>query len=361
MNSERTDSSLRGSSSSHAPCSRTPRAATSPAWGSPAARHARTPYIVHPECHRDRDPVGGEFIEDQRYICTGSRQIVRRIANSAEGRRFATTSPGETIGRVEAFLLETDERYGLDAIGVASFGPVNVEPDQPRYGWTTGTPKPGWANPKLLERLPTASRVPTALLSDVSGAALGEQRWGAARDTPSVAYATFGTVVGVGIVAGGRVLHGNGYPELGHLLVRQHPFDDFVGSCPFHRDCLEGLAAGPSVLARWGADTSHLDPRVRQQAFEILGFYIAQTVATVAYSTAESRARRRCVESARSPRRGTSSANLCNGRPMAEHAISADPFDFMAEPALGDLSGVFGAIAAAIAPSCAIAPSVEGI
>jgi fructokinase len=266
-----------------------------------------------------------------------------------ESRRFPTTTPSETISSIESFLVEADATHGLDALGIATFGPVNVDPALPRYGWITGTPKPGWANTKLLERLGTAARVPTALLSDVSGAALGEQRWGAGRDVRSVAYATFGTGVGVGVVVDGRVLHGNGFPEFGHLLVRRHPLDEYAGGCPFHGDCLEGLAAGPSVRARWGADSSHLHPRTERLAFEILGYYIAQTVAAVAYSTGVQRVvvgggvlkAPGLLDEARRQ------LPVVTGGPLAGHAISADPYDFIVPPALGDLSGVLGAVAAA--------------
>lgn len=286
---------------------------------------------------------------------TGGTKVICGIADPSapgtliESTRFPTTSPRETIGRIRAFLTEVDERHGLDAVGVATFGPVNVEPALARYGWITGTAKPGWANTELLERLDPSHSWPVSLMSDVTGAALGEQRWGAGRDVPSVAYATFGTGVGVGVVVDGRVLQGNGYPEFGHLLVRRHPLDDYAGSCPFHGDCLEGLAAGPSVLARWGTDSSHLHPRIRQQAFEILGFYIAQVVATAAYSTGVQRVvlgggvlkAPGLLEEARGQ------LSVVTGGPGAGHPIAADPFDFMVPPELGDLSGVFGAIAAA--------------
>lgn len=286
---------------------------------------------------------------------TGGTKVVCTVVDPAnplspvETRRFPTTSPSETIARIEAFVVEAEAVHGVGALGIASFGPVNVEPGRPRYGWITGTSKPGWANTDLLDRLPAAARLPTALLSDVSGAALGEQRWGAGRGTASLAYATFGTGVGVGVVVGGRVLHGNGSPEVGHLLVRRHPLDDHVGSCPFHGDCLEGLAAGPSVFARWGADSSSLPARLRPHAFEILGSYIAQAVAAVAYVTGVERvvvgggvlhadglldeARRQLA--------------VVTGGPMAGHPISADPFDFLVAPELGSLSGALGAAAAA--------------
>ena len=290
-------------------------------------------------------------------IETGGTKVVCGVAEASVPtelvmeRRFPTTTPGETIAGIVGFLREADEAVGLDAVGLASFGPVNVDQGRARYGWITGTSKPGWANTKLVERVAAQVSFPIGIVSDVSGAALGEQRWGAGRDVGSLAYATFGTGVGVGVVIDGSVLHSNGAPEVGHLLVRRHPLDDHVGSCPFHGDCLEGLAAGPSVLARWGSDTSHLAPRVQQDAFEILGFYIAQAVAAVAYTTGVERvivgggvlkapglldeARRQLA--------------VVTGGPSAGHPITADPWDFIVPPALGDRSGVLGAVAVAAA------------
>ncbi|ROP49149.1 MULTISPECIES: ROK family protein [unclassified Rathayibacter] len=288
-------------------------------------------------------------------IETGGTKVACGVSDPADPtellmtRRFPTTSPGETISRIVEFIRDADDALGLDAVGIASFGPVNVDPDRERYGWITGTSKPGWANTKLLERVSQQVAKPLALLSDVSGAALGEQQWGAGRDVTSVAYATFGTGVGIGVVIRGHVLHSNGAPEVGHLLVRRHPFDDFAGCCPFHGDCLEGLAAGPAVQARWGTDSSHLPSRIRGEAFEILGFYMAQAIAAIAYSTGVERvvvgggvlnapglldeARRQLA--------------AVTGGPLAGHPISSDPWDFVVPPALGERSGVLGAIAAA--------------
>jgi len=288
-------------------------------------------------------------------IETGGTKVVCGIVDPSTpaqlvySRRFPTTTPSETIGRIGAFLRDAHELHGIDALGIASFGPVNVEPARSHYGWITGTGKPGWTNTDLLERIGLAARVPTVLLSDVSGAALGEQRWGAGRDMPSVGYATFGTGVGVGIVVDGQVLHGNGYPEFGHLLVRRHPLDDYAGNCSFHGDCLEGLAAGPAVFDRWGADSSHLDPRLERQAHEILGFYIAQTVATAAFITGVQRVvvgggvlkAEGLLDEARRQ------LAMVTGGPLAGHSIATDPFDFMVPPTLGDCSGVIGAAAAA--------------
>jgi fructokinase len=288
-------------------------------------------------------------------IETGGTKVVCGIADRAapqvvlEERRFPTTTPTETIDAINAFLAEVARTAPVDALGVASFGPINVSPDRPRYGWITRTPKPGWADTALLERIPLAAEVPTAILSDVSGAALGEQRWGAGAGHRSIAYATVGTGVGVGLVVDGAVLHGNGYPELGHLLVRRHPRDDFAGSCPFHGDCLEGLASGPAVLARWGVDASSMPPDQRGEAFEILGFYVAQVAAAVALAVGVERVvvgggvlkAPGLLDEARRQLPGVT------GGPGAGHAIVAEPADFMVPPALGDRSGLLGAIAAA--------------
>jgi fructokinase len=265
-------------------------------------------------------------------------------------RRFPTTSPSETIGRINEYLSEVGDRQPIEALGIASFGPLNVSRDEPRYGWITGTVKPGWANTKLLERIPVAEAVPTALLSDVSGAATAEHRWGAGAGVASIGYATVGTGVGVGLVLNGRLFHGNGFPELGHLMIRRHPLDDFVGSCPFHGDCLEGLVSGPAVLARWGVDSSSLPDRIRSRAHEILGFYIAQLAATVAYTSGVDRI---VIGGGVLKAPGLLDETrqqfpLVTGGPHAGHAITADAFDFLVPPLLGDASGMLGASAAAL-------------
>lgn len=219
---------------------------------------------------------------------TGGTKVICAVADTeAPGvplavRRFPTTTPEETTGRIGAYLAERAAETGpLRALGIASFGPVNVERDRDRYGWVTATPKAGWADTDLLRLIPLAAQVPHVVLSDVGAAALGEHRHGAGRGARTTAYATVGTGVGVGFAVQGRLLHGNGFPELGHLLVRRHPADDFAGTCPFHGDCLEGLASGPAVLARWGTNASSLPEGLRARAFSILGYYIAQLVGVV--------------------------------------------------------------------------------
>ena len=263
--------------------------------------------------------------------------------------RIPTTSPDETTAAINAFVDDVRAVGPVTALGVASFGPVNVEPGKPRWGWVTGTPKPGWADTDLLGRIRLSAEVPTAMLSDVASAALGEQTWGAGAGVGRVAYATFGTGVGVGLCLDGRLLHGNGYPEMGHLLVRRHHRDDYEGSCPFHGDCLEGLASGPAVLGRWGSDASSLDAGARSDALDILAFYIAQLAAVTAYTTGVERF---VVGGGVLKTPGLFDAVVeqlprVTGGPGASHAASLDEPGFLASPALGDHSGVLGAIAAA--------------
>jgi fructokinase len=288
-------------------------------------------------------------------IETGGTKVVCGAAGEGRAQelvrntRIPTTTPDETTAAINAFVDEVAAIEPITRLGVASFGPVNVEPGKPRWGWVTGTPKAGWADTDLVGRIRIAADVPTVMLSDVASAALGEQTWGAGAGIGRVAYATFGTGVGVGLCLDGRVLHGNGYPEMGHLLVRKHPRDDYAGSCPFHGDCLEGLASGPAVIGRWGSDASSLDEATRSEAVEILAFYVAQLAAATAYTAGIERF---IVGGGVLKTPGLFDAVVAQlpvvtGGPGASHAASLDRPGFLASPALGDYSGVMGAIAAA--------------
>jgi fructokinase len=167
--------------------------------------------------------------------------------------RFSTSTPEESIPRAITFFQEQSASEPLSAVGIASFGPLDPDPDSPTYGSITTTPKPGWSNTDFVGAVRNALDLPVGFDTDVNGAALAEHRWGAARDVDTFIYLTVGTGIGGGGMVGGRLLHGLMHPEMGHVLIPQDRDEDpFKGTCPFHGDCLEGLAAGPAIEARWG-------------------------------------------------------------------------------------------------------------
>ncbi|CUS45716.1 MAG: ROK family protein [Pseudomonadota bacterium] len=169
--------------------------------------------------------------------------------------RIATTGPGETLAAIEAVLSRWS---GYRALGIASFGPVSIDPAGENYGFITATTKPGWSNTDVGHRLARHAGVPFAFNSDVAGAALGEGRWGAARDVADHAYVTVGTGVGVGLVLNGIPTNGLTHPELGHVRPVRMAGDDWPGICSFHGDCVEGLASGPAIAARAGRPAQEL-------------------------------------------------------------------------------------------------------
>jgi fructokinase len=169
--------------------------------------------------------------------------------------RIPTTSPGETLAAIEAVL---DRWTGYQALGIAGFGPVSIDPAAADYGFITATTKPGWSNTDVGRRLARRAGVPTGFNSDVAGAALGEGRWGAAQDVADHAYVTVGTGLGVGLVLGNAPTNGLTHPELGHIRPVRLPGDSWAGSCPFHGDCVEGLASGTAIRARSGQGAEQL-------------------------------------------------------------------------------------------------------
>jgi fructokinase len=191
--------------------------------------------------------------------------------------RFATTTPEETIGHAIEFFRETAAAHPPAAIGIASFGPIDPRPKSPTWGFITSTPKAGWAQVDFAGPIRDAFGVPVAFDTDVNGAALGEHRWGAARDIETFIYMTIGTGIGGGAMVNGRLLHGLLHPEMGHMAITLRPGDDFPGTCPYHPSCLEGHAAGPAIEKRWGirADLMPADHR----AWELEAHYLSQGLA----------------------------------------------------------------------------------
>ena len=195
--------------------------------------------------------------------------------------RFPTTGPDATLTRIEAFLRDAAAQRPLTAIGVASFGPLDVEPGAPGFGRITDTPKEGWSGTSLFDGIPALRAHPTAIMTDVSAAALAEHREGAAAGHDRAAYLTVGTGIGAGIVIHSELVHGNGFPEAGHLIVRRHPQDRYGGCCRLHGDCVEGLASGPAVRERWGVPGDELRGETLSEAVEVIGYYLAQVVHAV--------------------------------------------------------------------------------
>jgi len=200
-----------------------------------------------------------------------------------EELRFPTADPASTLAQACAFLKD---RGGdpLRAIGAACFGPVILDRRSPHYGFIGKTPKIGWNNVDIAGLLSREFSCPIGFDTDVNAAALAEQGWGAGRDIDNLVYLTVGTGIGGGVIVGGLPVHGLMHPEIGHVYPRRHPLDvNFAGICPFHGDCLEGLASGPAIVARAGSDLAHLDPAHVQWELQAdyLGQLCAQLVLTV--------------------------------------------------------------------------------
>ena len=171
--------------------------------------------------------------------------------------RIPTTGPAETLAAVDAVL---DRWRGFAAVGIASFGPLSCDRGAADWGSLTVTTKPGWTHVDIARRWERRYGVPVGFHTDVVGAALAEARWGAAAGLTDMAYVTVGTGIGVGMIAGGRPLDGLTHQELGHIRPARLPGDDWIGVCPFHGGCYEGLASGPAIAARSGAKAETLAP-----------------------------------------------------------------------------------------------------
>ena len=189
---------------------------------------------------------------------------------------FPTTSPEDTVARAVRFFTENGP---VEALGVGSFGPVDIRPDSPTWGTITTTPKPGWGDTDVVAALRSGLRVPIALDTDVNVAALGEWRWGAAAGLDTFCYITVGTGIGGGAVENGRLVHGLLHPEFGHMRIpHDRARDPFDGICPYHGDCLEGLASGEAIRQRWGRPGQELSGTA---AWETEAEYLALALVNV--------------------------------------------------------------------------------
>ncbi len=191
--------------------------------------------------------------------------------------QIPTTTPAETLARAIGWF---QQQGAVAALGIASFGPVDLDPASPSWGHVTDTPKAGWSQTNVAARLGDAIGCPVGFDTDVNGAAIGEYLHGAARGCDVAIYVTVGTGIGGGAVIGGHTVKGVRHPEMGHVMLQRHPQDrDFAGACPVHGDCLEGLASGPAIKARWGASLSELP--ADHVAHDVIADYLAQFCQTL--------------------------------------------------------------------------------
>lgn len=209
-------------------------------------------------------------------IEAGGTKFVLGIGNEKgeilERLSIPTEAPEITMPKVIDFFKNKD----IKAIGVGSFGPIDPNPSSNTYGYITTTPKLKWSNYNIIGELKKHFNMPIAFDTDVNGAALGEIKWGIAQNLKSAVYITVGTGIGAGAVVEGNMIHGLLHPEMGHISVKRHPQDNYEGNCPFHKDCLEGLAAGPAIEARW--NISGKDIPQDHIAWEIEAYYISQFI-----------------------------------------------------------------------------------
>ncbi len=287
-------------------------------------------------------------------IETGGTTVVCAAAAEDEPRTLvaesviATTTPEATLAAVTAFVREQAAGGAVRAVGIGAFGPVGLHPDRDDYGIIGATPKPGWERTDLLGAVSRVAGCPVTLDSDVGAAVTAEHRWGAGVGLDDVAYATVGTGVGVGIISGGRRLLGSTHPEAGHLTVRRHRDDDYPGVCRFHRDCLEGLACGPAIAARWGRPADQLGG-LTTRAVAIQAYYLGQLISALVYLLAPDRV---ILGGGVASMPGLRSAVAQETSRRLAGAVGSTPparpdSAFLVAPALGGRAGVLGALSAA--------------
>lgn len=280
----------------------------------------------------------------------GGTKCICLIANGPDGilarASLPTTHPAQTLGAARAFFTEASHWARPKGCGIAAFGPIQLDRQAPDYGRIAKTPKPGWEGIDL-HQVFAGLDAPIEIDTDVNGAALAEWKWGAGQGLRSLAYATIGTGIGAGVLRDGQSVQGAWHFEMGHMRPRRAPGDAFAGVCPFHGDCLEGLASGPAIAARWGAPLSDLPPD--HPAFAMQAEYLGQLCASLAFAHA--------------PERIVLGGGVMHAPGLLEKVAAAtqallggyaawpaarNEQGFVQRPALGDMAGPMGAIALAM-------------
>ena len=289
---------------------------------------------------------GGIEAGGTKFICIVANGPDKILAEA----RFLTTKPEETLKQVVDFFQEQNEKLkeSISAIGIACFGPVDLDPSSPTYGFITSTPKPSWSNTDMVGTIRKALDLPVAMDTDVNAAAVGEWTWGAGKNLDDFIYMTIGTGIGGGGLINGKALHGLVHPEMGHMRI-PHDFkaDPYTGACPYHGDCFEGLAAGPALKARWGqaGETLPMD----HPAWQLEANYVALAVQNLV-----------CTLSPKRVILGGGVMQQANLLPLIRIKVSEylnnyvqspailnDIDHYIVAPKLGNQAGVMGAIALA--------------
>ncbi|TVZ39883.1 fructokinase [Alteromonadaceae bacterium 2753L.S.0a.02] len=284
------------------------------------------------------DLYGGVEAGGTKFVCA-----VGCGPNDLTEIRFPTSTPAETLGRAIEFF--TPYKHRLKALGIASFGPLDLKPESPTFGQITSTPKPGWANTDIVTALGGVLAVPVGFDTDVNGAALAEGRWGAARGLQTYVYFTLGTGIGGGVIVGGQALHGLVHPELGHCMLPKHPSDNYPGKCPFHGDlCFEGLASGPALEERWQRPAQELPQD--HFAWELQAYYVSMAMVNTICTLSPQRIilgggvmeQEHLFEKIRHATQQTLQGYI------KHRAIVHNIRDYIVPPELGDKAGIVGAI-----------------
>ena len=206
----------------------------------------------------------------------GGTKMVVAIGNEHGEIIDRVSIPTESPETTMPELVDYFKRSKVDALGIGCFGPIDLNKESTTYGYITSTPKLPWRNYNIVGTFSEALNVPIGFDTDVNASAIGEATWGSAKDVKNSIYITIGTGVGVGVIIDGKPLHGMLHPEAGHILLAKHPRDTFKGACPYHENCMEGLAAGPAIEARYGKKAYELSDQV--EVWELEGYYIAQAL-----------------------------------------------------------------------------------
>jgi fructokinase len=228
--------------------------------------------------------IGGVEAGGSKFLCAISTAAGKRVATSG---RITASNPAKTVEEVVAFFAE-HAPDGLDALGIASFGPVELDPASDQWGYITNTPKRLWVNFPLAPTLSQRLKCPVAIQTDVNAAALGEYRHGAGKGAHTLVYVTVGTGIGGGVLVKGKFPFAHRHPELGHMQIsRLDHNDSWPGACKYHRDCLEGLASAAAIRARWDRDGSEIPPK--DPAWNYVAHYLACGVVNIALTLSPDR------------------------------------------------------------------------